>query len=138
LPFDGIFTFTKSPMQRILAHIIILIYLTGIAAPLFPIVEYAIEKDYISEILCINRDKPEMKCDGKCYLSQKLSQARSSDQDGSETDRQIVMDKKIYCCDWGLTGSAPDLENHSEMAACLNNLADQAFPESPFRPPQLS
>jgi len=36
--------------------------------PILPIVIYYINYDYIVTELCENRDKPEMGCNGKCYL----------------------------------------------------------------------
>ncbi|MES2689338.1 MAG: hypothetical protein V4658_02985 [Bacteroidota bacterium] len=41
---------------------------------------YLANKDYIAKILCINRDKPEMRCDGKCYLKDQLKKQESQDQ----------------------------------------------------------
>ena len=42
--------------------------------PVIPVFEYVINQDYIAEYLCINKDKPEMDCNGKCYLMQKIQQ----------------------------------------------------------------
>lgn len=36
------------------------------------IVDFNINQDYIAEVLCINKDKPEMKCNGKCHLKKEL------------------------------------------------------------------
>ncbi|UGU16928.1 hypothetical protein LS482_03410 [Sinomicrobium kalidii] len=36
--------------------------------PAYPFLEYAANYDYISKVLCINKEKPEMQCYGKCYL----------------------------------------------------------------------
>lgn len=36
--------------------------------PIAPFIEYAIHQDYIAEFLCINKEKPEMQCNGKCHL----------------------------------------------------------------------
>ncbi|QNM87127.1 hypothetical protein H9W90_13370 [Polaribacter pectinis] len=47
--------------------------------PIAPFVEYAIDYDYISKVLCINKDKPEMSCNGKCQLMQKLEQQKKDD-----------------------------------------------------------
>ncbi|CAM1345367.1 conserved hypothetical protein [Tenacibaculum amylolyticum] len=47
--------------------------------PITPFVEYAINYDYISKILCINKDKPELSCNGKCQLMQKLKQQQEED-----------------------------------------------------------
>ncbi|WP_229239682.1 hypothetical protein [Echinicola soli] len=38
--------------------------------------DYVLNKEYIAENLCINRDKPEMHCDGKCFLAEKLKEAQ--------------------------------------------------------------
>jgi len=36
---------------------------------------YELNKDYIAKNLCENRDKPQMKCCGKCYLRKQLKKA---------------------------------------------------------------
>lgn len=36
---------------------------------------YYAHKEYIAEVLCINKSKPELECDGKCYLKNKLAQS---------------------------------------------------------------
>ena len=40
--------------------------------PIAPFVEFAINQDYIAEFLCINKEKPEMACGGKCHLMKQL------------------------------------------------------------------
>ncbi len=40
--------------------------------PVMPLANYLINQDYIAEFLCINKDKPELECNGKCYLSEQL------------------------------------------------------------------
>lgn len=47
--------------------------------PIAPFVEYAINYDYISKVLCINKDKPEMSCKGTCQLMKKLQQQKDND-----------------------------------------------------------
>ncbi len=42
--------------------------------PVIPLAEYIIYEDYIAEFLCINKDKTELQCNGKCYLMQRLSE----------------------------------------------------------------
>jgi len=47
--------------------------------PLIPLMEYAVNYDYISTVLCINKSKPELHCNGKCYVSKELSKTNDSD-----------------------------------------------------------
>ena len=47
--------------------------------PITPFVEYAINYDYISKVLCINKDKPDLRCNGKCQLMKKLEKQQDDD-----------------------------------------------------------
>ncbi|MFC6858995.1 hypothetical protein [Zunongwangia atlantica] len=39
-----------------------------------PIFDYIFNYDYIVTELCINKDRPDLACNGKCYLMQSLAQ----------------------------------------------------------------
>lgn len=36
---------------------------------------YELNIDYIIDTYCVNKDKPQLNCNGKCYLSQQLQKA---------------------------------------------------------------
>ena len=44
--------------------------------PLLPYAEYTINYEYISKVLCINKDEPTPTCNGKCYLKQQLKKLK--------------------------------------------------------------
>jgi hypothetical protein len=66
----------------------VIIILVLFLKPIFPVIDYAVNYDYISKVLCINKDKPELKCNGKCHLMKELAKA-------SEDDKPISSDKKL-------------------------------------------
>lgn len=68
-------------------RIIIIIVFAILSKPIFPVAEYVINYDYISKILCENKAKPELKCNGKCHLMKELAKA-------SESEKPINSDKK--------------------------------------------
>jgi hypothetical protein len=35
-------------------------------------IDFQLRKDYIAKVLCINKDRPELHCDGTCYLAKKV------------------------------------------------------------------
>ena len=55
--------------------------------PILPVVEYAMNYEYISKVLCVNKAKPMMHCNGKCHLMKELAKA-------SENEKPISSDKK--------------------------------------------
>ena len=59
--------------------------------PFLPIVEYVVNYEYISKVLCVNKETPIMGCDGKCYL---MSQLAKSDE-----DEKPISDKKVIVKD---------------------------------------
>lgn len=49
-------------------------------APLLILVDFKIHQDFIAEVLCINRDRPELQCNGQCHLQDKLSEQQQKEQ----------------------------------------------------------
>lgn len=45
--------------------------------PLIPLAEYAVNYNYIVNTLCVNKSKPELHCNGKCYLSKELAKTNA-------------------------------------------------------------
>ena len=42
---------------------------------------YVLRQDFIAEHLCVNRDKPEENCHGKCHLRQQLERQQRQDEE---------------------------------------------------------
>ena len=61
--------------MRFVAALILSIILAPLVMQVSVLSWYQINKGYITEVLCVNRNMPEMHCDGKCVLAQKLKQA---------------------------------------------------------------
>ena len=66
-------------MRRTLSIALFILYLAAVFRPLFPFVDYWMNKQYIATTLCENRDKPKMHCCGKCHLMKQLAQAADQD-----------------------------------------------------------
>ncbi|KAB5486099.1 MULTISPECIES: hypothetical protein [Flagellimonas] len=60
--------------------VILLVTLTMLVKPLWPIMEYVANYEYITQVLCENKDKPQLHCNGKCYLAKQLEK-QQKDQD---------------------------------------------------------
>lgn len=57
---------------RIVSYLLLvqMIYFVGIKSVV--VLNWKINQDFITEKYCVNKDKPMMNCDGKCYLSKQL------------------------------------------------------------------
>ena len=41
---------------------------------------FEMNQKYIAATLCVNKDKPQLRCNGQCYLMKKLKQAQDKEQ----------------------------------------------------------
>lgn len=58
--------------------------------PIVPLLEYVVYEDYITEFLCINKDRTELNCNGKCYLIKRLEEQK---EDKKENLPKISMEE---------------------------------------------
>jgi len=59
-------------MKRIIPIFFLLAFVTASLKQYYPYLDYYINKKYIVENFCVNKDKPEMGCEGKCHLKKQL------------------------------------------------------------------
>lgn len=57
-----------------------------------PLVEYAVNYAYVSEVLCINKNKPESNCHGKCYLGKEIANEMN---DNAPQNKSLASNLKI-------------------------------------------
>ena len=67
-------------MLRLVAVGFLLLYLVSMLKPVLPYVEYTINYEYISEVLCENKELPELECNGKCHLAKQFENAGKKEQ----------------------------------------------------------
>jgi hypothetical protein len=45
--------------------------------------EFRVNRDYIAEVLCVNKDKPQLQCNGKCHLKKQLEKDNEPARNGT-------------------------------------------------------
>lgn len=60
-----------------------LMLLKAWVAPLIYL-DFELRREYIINNLCVNRNRPELHCDGKCYLAKRLEAAKEKEQQQTE------------------------------------------------------
>lgn len=67
-------------MRNFICVLFLSLYAMAFIKPVVPFIEYAVNKDFIAKVLCINKDKPQMNCEGKCHLEKQLKKAEEETQ----------------------------------------------------------
>ncbi|GAB3772287.1 hypothetical protein GCM10028818_12310 [Spirosoma horti] len=73
-------------MKNALVYILLIATLLPTVSSWGTIAYYQVNKAYIARVLCENRDKPQLHCDGQCYLAKQLK-AQQDRQDKETTER---------------------------------------------------
>ena len=106
--------------------------------PLWPLVEYVVNYDYIVENLCENKEEPILKCNGKCYLSKQIAKETQKDKKESSKLKKNKFEPKIITSFSkevvDLLFFYPTIHNHEWISRCKFNL----FSTEVLHPPQIS
>lgn len=85
--FSSIFVGQNSSLKFLLS---IFIIFTIAIRPVLPLINYAVNYDYIVKNLCENRNVPQSTCKGKCYVGKEL--AKTEKQTNPQTIKISVID----------------------------------------------
>jgi hypothetical protein len=122
--------------QYIISFLFLTLYAVAILRPFTPYVNYYLNKEKIAEEKCVNKDKPELACDGKCYLK---SQVIREQQEQDESPAVVNIDLEKYLFDtlsvlgYSLTQDFKSItkQNLIEFDLLSSNI------EIPFPPPKV-
>jgi hypothetical protein len=122
-------------VKNILFILVIALFLK----PILPVVDYVINYEYISKVLCENKDKPKLQCNGKCHLMKELAKAAdtekpiSSDKKSFSPIQEVLFFKEIKTYNLVSCGCSKQTKNSSSYL----NLYSYLNMDSEFHPPTI-
>jgi hypothetical protein len=125
-------------VRTITLYILILATLLPTVSPWGIIAHYQLNKAYIARVLCENRDRPELHCDGQCFLAKRLK-AQQDKQDKETTERvQNIPFVQLYVEAASVFLFAPAIHHQTGDPLFAYLLAVVSRPlDGLFRPPRL-
>ena len=66
-------------MARVLAFFLVGLLLLQTFSRELVVLDYQVHKERITELFCVNKDKPTLHCNGKCHLVKQLRKASDSE-----------------------------------------------------------
>jgi len=104
--------------------------------PIFPVIQYAIDYNHISKVLCVNKEKPQLHCNGKCHLMKELAKAAeketpvSPDKKAPHSESEILFFLPLPEFVFAFYGNA-----NKQHDACCTNLYQYLYDKTSRRPP---
>ncbi len=62
------------------SYLFILTFVLITCRPLLPVIDYLVNYDKISNEYCVNIERPELLCNGVCYLKEQISKTVNDEQ----------------------------------------------------------
>ncbi|MDO5856348.1 hypothetical protein Q2490_03500 [Myroides odoratimimus] len=105
--------------------------------PVVPLVDYLVDYDYIATFLCVNQDKPEMHCNGQCYLMQELAKIAKEEQKKDAVKQVYNIAFVLMYVDYKSELPTPnfDIKGVHKVYDRYNNLYSSLFSRQDLRPP---
>lgn len=107
--------------------------------PAFPILDYALNYQYISTQLCENKNTPELGCNGKCHLKKELAKTYKNDVPASnEKKSEITETVVLFLVNIPVFSFENELKSTLEINSAYKNLYTHLDAVFLFRPPVFS
>ncbi|PRY09714.1 hypothetical protein CLV24_11853 [Pontibacter ummariensis] len=117
----------------------LIIYLMTTLRFLAPVVHYSLNYAYISRVLCVNRERPQLQCYGQCHLQKNLEALQPAHNRGKEAMQHVLGSyhptEDVPALS-GLVPGPPAPAKASPGTVHTFNLLNVALPTL-FHPPQL-
>ncbi len=79
-------------MKKVIAILLLSGFVLQAFSQLMVIAGFELNRGYISQHLCVNRDNPNMNCRGKCFLTKELHQDQHrKNQENENTGNRMVI-----------------------------------------------
>ena len=72
-------------MRKIASLTLLTFYSIALLQFYLPAINYTVNKNYIATVLCENKSKPSLHCDGKCYLKKELQKSAKEQNNKNST-----------------------------------------------------
>jgi hypothetical protein len=109
--------------HRLLSILLLLLFTLPFAMKVGVLAHWKINQVRIIKLYCINKNKPRLHCDGKCYLAQQLKRIEAQQlQKVRNAEHPLVPIEKLAKTDFSpfiLIGVPFLLEHHSSLACAF-------------------
>src|SRR5690606_923264 len=102
-------------VHRLLAILLICSLFTENISRLLITAAFELNQQYIIEYFCVNKDKPMLHCDGKCYLAKKLKEAEEKEKKSEKESLKVSYQPAFITEKIVWTASVSPIEKHQSV-----------------------
>ena len=97
---------------------------------------FQVNRQYIAEVLCINKKDPIPVCNGQCFLKKKLDIAETGGNEEQNIPLQKTIDFPVFVISESAFRFSRDAQEHQSTTGYADRISS-GHPDFIFRPPSL-
>ncbi|MCU0442488.1 MAG: hypothetical protein MUE96_08825 [Bacteroidia bacterium] len=122
-------------MKKVLSILLVLALFFQFSIKIGIVGYFIIHQDYIEKYLCINRDRPELECKGKCQLKKQLQKEAENERKLPSSSVKEIIETLVFFESHTITAGLflnqqPQIKLFAYSFSCINATLD-----TPFHPP---
>ena len=98
---------------------------------------FKLNRNFISQTLCENRDNPEMKCNGVCYLTKVFTENENQKEQAPELTKEETTNVVFLLIKKNLLKIETTLVEETKLFSVVSNLYFFSYLKEVFHPPQI-
>jgi hypothetical protein len=84
-------------VKKALIYFVVTIVLIASIGKAFVVTAFFINQKAIAQTLCVNKNAPAKKCNGKCYLKKELAQVNSENKSEPQRESISIFEDFVWC-----------------------------------------
>lgn len=127
-----------SIVKKQVAILLTFLFISVGCRDLMTILYFYTNQSYIAQNICINKDKPEKMCKGKCFLAKQFEEERNEKSEDAPSPRLFDhFQLKVITTDDRPNDLDPPLQHVNIEWGLLAHSYNSGYYSSPFQPPEL-
>jgi hypothetical protein len=98
---------------------------------------FMLNQEYIENVLCINRDKPELNCKGRCQLKKQLQKSEANERKLPFTSVKEIIEIVVFCEALEIAFKPVLAPQHANRFFSYPFVCIEASLDAPFHPPRV-
>ena len=123
-------------MKPIVSIFLIFLFLMQTFSSFVMDAAYFVNRSYVAKNLCINQNKPQLRCNGKCYLSKQIQKENKSDSQANGNKKEKSDTVYFYPSDSHVITDVSSSASLVHLA--FHNISLQDYSSTLLKPPGSS
>jgi len=122
--------------KQIICFFLIFSFVSSQSSKLLIFVNFKINQDLITALFCINKEKPKLKCNGKCHL---VKQLKTQEDKKEEAPNNTSSKNEVLFCQNNTILNSIDFRikvKEKPIPTLINPFKNKELIKGIFRPPQ--